>query len=116
MDVTFRIAVPTELAAHLLAASELSAVATRAEVSEQEKGRLNFDLGTAADVITIVVGLATLGDYAMRLAVALLDWRKRNNRDTEVVLQGLRQDRKITITASVTVEVLTKEIEVVARD
>ncbi len=116
MSVAFRIAAPDDLAKHLLTVPELVSVASPAGISAEEKGRLDFDLQTAAAVITIVVALADLAAYALKIAIALQDWRKRTRRDTRVVLQGPTRDRVVTVDASSTVEVLAKDIEIVAHD
>jgi len=116
MTVAFRIAAPIELAEYLLTLPDVAPIAAPAEISSQEKGRLDFDLQTAAAVVTIVIGAADLAAHALTLAGALRDWRQRRAKDERVVLQGPTQDKVIMLDASVTIEVLAADIEHVARD
>jgi|GEM_PF-3175175 len=99
-DTTFRLVVPTDVA-ELIASDSGIAPAIRSSESAEAAGeaRLNFDLATAATILTVVVSSAQLIEYIQKIAKALIEKARKKKAPVTMLVQGSRHDRFLTITA-----------------
>jgi hypothetical protein len=114
-NVTVRITVPEEIASTLIRDDELARHFTKVQpAAAQAAARLDLDLTTAASVITIVVGVVQLADYAKKLASVL--YRRYRDIDArgKIVIEGATNDRAVSVAQSNPTE-LTQDIVQAAR-
>ena len=99
-DTAFRLVVPADVAESIASESEIaSGIRSKESAESAGEARLNFDLATAATILTVVVSTAQLIEYIHKIAKSLIEKARKKQAPITMLVQGSRRDRYLTITA-----------------
>jgi len=117
MDNTaFRLVVPADVAESIASDGDIAAAIRSSESAESAgEPRLNFDLATAATILTVVVSSAQLIEYVHRIAKALIEKARKKKAPITMLVQGSRRDRYLTITADGDLVEIEQSIQMTVR-